>query len=118
MPPTATDLTAILGTVKQQVESYNAERQQLSSSLREIIGQANRLLSQLGEDVEAPTGVRRRGRPAGGGRKRGKPAEAAKGSLKGAKKRTRKPMTAAQKKAVGLRMKKYWAERRKAEGKQ
>ena len=31
--------------------------------------------------------------------------------------RRRKPMSAAQKKAVGLRMKKYWAERRKAEGK-
>jgi len=30
------------------------------------------------------------------------------------KRRTRKPMTAAQKKAVGIRMKKYWAARRKA----
>jgi hypothetical protein len=30
------------------------------------------------------------------------------------KKRTRKPMTAAQKKVVGDRMRKYWAERRKA----
>jgi len=30
--------------------------------------------------------------------------------------RARKPMTAAQKKAVGERMKKYWAERRKADG--
>lgn len=33
-----------------------------------------------------------------------------------AKKGTRKPMTAAQKKAVGERMKKYWAARRKAKG--
>lgn len=31
-----------------------------------------------------------------------------------AKRRKRKPMSAAQKKAVGERMKKYWAERRKA----
>jgi hypothetical protein len=29
----------------------------------------------------------------------------------------RKPMSAAQKRAVGLRMKKYWAERRKAQAK-
>jgi hypothetical protein len=34
-----------------------------------------------------------------------------------AKKRTRKPMTAAQKKAVGERMKKYWVARRKATAK-
>ncbi len=32
------------------------------------------------------------------------------------KTRKRKPMSAAQKKAVGLRMKKYWAERRKGKG--
>lgn len=31
--------------------------------------------------------------------------------------RTRKPMSAAQKKAVGERMKKYWAARRKAQAK-
>jgi hypothetical protein len=31
-----------------------------------------------------------------------------------AKRRRRKPMTAAQKKAVSVRMKKYWAARRKA----
>ena len=30
------------------------------------------------------------------------------------KTRKRKPMSAAQKKAVGIRMKRYWAERRKA----
>ena len=32
--------------------------------------------------------------------------------------RRRKPMTAAQRKAVGLRMKKYWAARRKREAKE
>lgn len=32
----------------------------------------------------------------------------------GRKRRRRKPMTAAQKRAVGIRMKKYWAARRKA----
>jgi hypothetical protein len=34
------------------------------------------------------------------------------------RKRTRAPMTAAQKRAVGVRMKKYWAARRKADAKQ
>jgi hypothetical protein len=34
-----------------------------------------------------------------------------------ARKRIRQPMTAAQRRAVGERMKKYWAERRKAAGK-
>lgn len=34
----------------------------------------------------------------------------------GRKRRNRKPMTAAQKKAVGERMRKYWAARRKAAG--
>ena len=33
------------------------------------------------------------------------------------RRRRRKPMTAAQRKAVGLRMKKYWAARRKREAK-
>ena len=49
---------------------------------------------------------RRSGRPAA------EPREAAPA------RRRRKPMTAAQKKAVGARMKKYWAERRKAEAKE
>lgn len=48
----------------------------------------------------------------GGAVRRGRPAGTAK---KGAPtRRKRKPMTAAQKKAVGERMKKYWAARRKA----
>lgn len=36
--------------------------------------------------------------------------------LPGKRRRNRKPMTAAQKKAVGIRMKAYWAKRRKAQG--
>ena len=34
--------------------------------------------------------------------------------LPGTRRRKRKPMTAAQRRAVGLRMKRYWAQRRKA----
>lgn len=50
--------------------------------------------------------------------RRGRAAKpAGQDKAQGVAKRGRKPMTAVQKKAVGLRMKKYWAERRKREGK-
>ena len=52
------------------------------------------------------------------GLRRGRPAAtaAASGDAGGTvARRHRKPMTAAQKKAVSIRMKKYWASRRKAE---
>jgi hypothetical protein len=52
------------------------------------------------------------------GLRRGRPATAAAGGDAGeavVRRRHRKPMTAAQKKAVSIRMKKYWASRRKAE---
>jgi hypothetical protein len=48
-------------------------------------------------------------------RNAGRPASTPTAS-KGARKRKRTPMTAAQRKAVGERMKKYWAARRKASG--
>jgi hypothetical protein len=54
-----------------------------------------------------------------GGARRGRPAkQTSTVSLPGpsndaAKRRARRPMTAAQRKAVGARMKKYWAARRK-----
>ena len=50
-----------------------------------------------------------------GSRRPGRPRAA--DAAPSAKKRTRKPMTAAQKTAVGERMKKYWAARRKATAK-
>jgi hypothetical protein len=56
--------------------------------------------------LKAPTAVRTRGRDV---------ARAV--NLKPSKRKKRKPMSAAQKKAVGIRMKKYWSERRKSEQK-
>ena len=52
------------------------------------------------------------------GKRRGRPARdtSAETSPRGARKRRK--MSAAQRKAVGVRMKKYWAARRKAAGKQ
>jgi hypothetical protein len=61
----------------------------------------------------------RGGRPGSrGGRRRAAPSSAEGAGADGAvRRRRRKPMTAAQKRAVGIRMKKYWAERRKREAK-
>lgn len=58
---TAQDLATVFGTVKERVDSYNAEREQLAESLRQIIENAQQLLNQLGE-------------PLGGRRGRGKSA--------------------------------------------
>jgi hypothetical protein len=52
-----------------------------------------------------------------GGRGTRKAAAAPADAGTGGRRRGRKPMTAAQRKAVGVRMKKYWAERRKKKGK-
>jgi hypothetical protein len=57
---------------------------------------------------------KKRGRPTRSGLNgQGDPAQKASGEGRA---RRRKPMSAAAKKAVGERMRKYWAERRKAEG--
>jgi hypothetical protein len=86
------------------------------SQLQEEISDLQRAFPDLGSGG-AGTGARRRGR-------RPKIASDAPVQLAEAAQdeapttiRKRKPMTAAQKKSVGERMKKYWAARRKAEKK-
>ena len=73
----AHDLSQVLESVKEKVESYNAERKKLSSDLRGVIDQAQQLLSTLGEG-DAPARGRSRGsvrgrigRPRNPGRPRG-----------------------------------------------
>src|SRR5688572_31644840 len=88
----ANDLTQILGTVKDRVDSYNAERHQLAASLREIVAQANQLLSQLGEPVAIEG--RKRGRPAGSGRGPGRPPGKSKVARKGPGRPKRRRMSA------------------------
>ena len=66
---------------------------------------AAELSAELAEIYRAFPGLRRGGRTAAAGAEGGGPAR-----------RQRKPMTAAQKRAVSVRMKKYWANRRKAQG--
>jgi hypothetical protein len=83
------------------------------SQLQEEIHELQRAFPDLGRQ-DGGTAPRRRGRPKAilespVQQADGLPEEAA------APVRKRKPMTAAQKKSVGERMKKYWAARRKAE---
>ena len=102
-PSPAQDLSQFLDTVKDKVASFNSERQQLAQSLRQIVSQAQQLLSDLGES--AITAVRgRRGRPSGTGSRRGRPAGAKKGARKG-----RRKMSAAARKAISKAQKKRWA---------
>lgn len=83
---TAQDLATVFGSVKERVDSYNAERQQLANSLRQIIDNAQQLLEQLGEPLgrrrgksarimkkaNEPTLRRGPGRPKGSGKRRGR----------------------------------------------
>ena len=66
---------------------------------------AAELSAELAEIYRAFPGLRRGTRGAEAGSTGESPAR-----------RHRKPMTAAQKKAVSIRMRKYWANRRKAQG--
>jgi hypothetical protein len=104
----ANDLTQILGTVKDRVDSYNAERHQLAASLREIVAQANQLLSQLGEPV-AMIG-RKRGRPAGRGP--GRPPGKVKASRKGPGRPKRRRMSAEARAKIAAAQKARWARQR------
>lgn len=79
---------------------------------------ARQLTDELEQIYQAFPELRRgtagRGRRAAGARTARVSAGAA---AAGGARRRRKPMTAAQKKAVSERMRKYWAERRKAKAK-
>ena len=61
------DLFAGFSTLKEQVDNYNTQRQQLVDNLKQMVQQAQELLTQLGEGaIAAPTRARgRRGRPPG-----------------------------------------------------
>jgi hypothetical protein len=71
------------------------------------------LLAEIGEIRKAFPGLK----PATAGRRPGRGSARAVSVASSSKRRKRKPMSAAQKKAVGIRMKKYWSQRRKAEQK-
>ena len=92
----AEELGKFLGTTERQATEWLGQRKAIVQQLTAVRDQANKLLKDLtggAADVAAAVGVSRGTR--GTGRKRG-----------------RKKMSAAEKKAVSDRMKKYWADRR------
>ena len=109
----AEELGRILGTTERKANEWLQEREAITKQLAQIRDTASKYLTQLtggGASMAAAVRRGRRGRPPGSKNKR----TAGDGR---SRKQRRSSMTAAQRKAVGVRMKKYWAERRKAEAK-
>jgi hypothetical protein len=112
----AEDLGRILGTTQKKASDWMRQRQTVIRQLEGIRATAEGLLGQLGS-VTAVV-VRR-------GRKPGRPVQSAQGNElaseparkgrppRAAAKRNRPAMSAAQRKAVSERMRKYWAQRRR-----
>jgi hypothetical protein len=106
----AEDLGKLLGTAERKANQWLSQRQEAVKTLTNLRDTANQLLERL-QTGAASAVARKRGRPAG-------TAAAAEETAKPASKKKRNfKMSAAQKKAVGDRMRKYWAARRKAEAK-
>jgi hypothetical protein len=107
----AEDLGRLLGTAERKANDWLAQRREVTKQLTELRDKATQLLERIGGDAPFPIGRRRSpGRP----RKAAVPSAdmPAAGTTKS---RTRKPMSAAARKAVGERMRKYWAGRKRAE---
>ena len=104
----AEDLGKLLGRTERKASEWLSQRKVLATQLSAVRDQADRLLRQLGGgavDMAAAVGGAARG--------------ARKTRATAARKRPgrKTPMTAAEKKAVSDRMKKYWADRRSKGGK-
>ena len=97
------NLNEALGTVREQIQSSNAERQQWASQLDEIISTAQQLRASLGGEP-APAG-KRRGRPAGSG-KRGP------GRPKGSGGKKKRTMSAEARAAISAAQKARWAKQK------
>ena len=108
----AEDLGQLLGTAEKKANDWLQQRSDVTKQLTELRDKATQLLERLGG--EATAGIKR-SRKAGTGRGPGRPPGSTNQAATGGRKRSQ--MSAAARKAVGERMRKYWAARRKAEGK-
>ena len=113
----AEDLGRILGTTQKKASDWMRQRQTVIKQLEGIRATADGLLGQLGSATAA---VVRRGRKPGravqstdGVTSQPEPARKGRPQGSGAR-RKRSAMSPAQRKAVSERMRKYWAQRRKA----
>ena len=104
----AEDLGRLLGTAERKANDWLQQRSEVTKQLTVLRDRATALLQRLGS--EAPFAAGRRGRTSG------RPPKAA-GAAGAGGARKRKGMSAAARKAVSERMRRYWAQRRKAEAK-
>jgi hypothetical protein len=111
----AEDLGRLLGTTQKKAEQWLGQRQALTERLTQIRDAASGYLEQL-TGVGKSASRRPLGATRAGGRARGIDVGGLAPEPAGGK-RKRKGMSPAQRKAVGERMKKYWAARRKAQSK-
>ena len=110
----AEDLGRLLGAAKSKAEGWLGQRQKITKHLEEIRDTATNLLQQLGQGAAAVT--RRRGRPAGTGRRAGRVAKRGPGRPKGSG-RKRRTMSAAARARISAAQKKRWAKLKAAENK-
>jgi hypothetical protein len=113
----AEDLGRILGTTQKRAEDWLNQRHAVAAQLTQIRDAATKYLQQLsGAGAASAVAVRRgrRGRPRGTVKQAKSAAASDAGTGSSGRKRRRRHMTAAQRKAVGDRMRKYWAARRKS----
>lgn len=106
----AEDLGRLLGTAQAKASNWMNQRKNVIDELTQLRDTANQLLRDLtgGGASAATTGSRgRRGR-----RKASRPRSAA-AAASPARQGRRRPMSAAARKAVSQRMRKYWAARRR-----
>ena len=109
----AEDLGKMLGQARVKAEGWLGQRQAIVKNLTQLRDEASKLLTQLGHEVE---GAVRRGRPAGGTKKRGpgRPPANAEAAAAVPKRRT---MSAKARRAISRAQKKRWAAKKAAEKK-
>ena len=109
----AEDLGRLLGTAQAKASNWLNQRKNVIDELTQLRDTATELLAQLtGDEASSaarPRSTSRRGRPRGS-QNGTAPGQGPRGARKGGRRR----MSAAARKAVSERMRKYWAERRKA----
>jgi hypothetical protein len=105
----AEDLGRFLGTAEAKATSWLNQRKAILAQLTAVRDKASRLIHELtggGARMAVAGGIAGRGRP-------GRP----KSVVVVVKKKRKVKWTAAQRRAVAVRMKKYWADRKAAEKK-
>jgi hypothetical protein len=105
----AEDLGRLLGTAQAKASNWMNQRKNVIDELTQLRDTANQLLRDLTGGTAPTAATRSRGRR---GRRKTTAPRASAGTT-GGRRTGRRPMSAAARKAVSQRMRKYWAARRK-----